>query len=101
MLTIVFQISDATPIISLLIRVISNLNVNFKYLWDLVEIFFTKQLKDGDCIGDNYFSTIWILIRVISDLKVNFNYLWDLNEIFITKQLKDGEYDGYNNFQSF
>ena len=35
MVTIIFQISDATPIISLLIRLISGLKVNFKYLWDL------------------------------------------------------------------
>ena len=48
MVTIIFQISDATPIISLLIRVISGFKVNFKYLWDLDEMFFTKQLKDGE-----------------------------------------------------
>ena len=65
-----------------------------KFRWNV----FTKQLKDGECNGDNYFSIIRLLIRVVSDLKVNFNYLWDLDEIFITKQLKDGEYDGYNKF---
>ena len=48
MVTIIFQISDATPIIRPSIRVISGLKVNFKYLWDLDEMFFTKQLKDGE-----------------------------------------------------
>ena len=48
MVTIIFQISDATPIISLLIRVISGFKVNFKYLWDLDEMCFTKQLKDSE-----------------------------------------------------
>ena len=56
LLSINFQISYATPIIRLLIRVISELKVNFNYLWDLDEMFYTKQLKDGECNGDNYFS---------------------------------------------
>ena len=47
MVTIIFQISDAMPIISLLIRV-SGLKVTFKYLWDLNEMFLAKQLKDGE-----------------------------------------------------
>ena len=51
-----FQISDATPIIRLLIRVISDLKINLNYLSDLGEMFYTKQLKDGKCNGDNYFS---------------------------------------------
>ena len=59
MVTIIFQISDATPIIRLLIKLISDLKVNFKYLWDLDEIFFNKQLKDGECNGDNHFSNFW------------------------------------------
>ena len=50
---IIFQISDATPIVRLLIKVISELKVN---LSDVDEMFFTKQLKDGECNGDNYFS---------------------------------------------
>ena len=53
MVAIICQISDATPIIRLLIRVISNLKVNFNYLWDLDEMFYTKQLKDGECNGAN------------------------------------------------
>ena len=53
--TFIFQISYATPIIRLLIRVISALKVNFNYLWDLDEMFYTKQLKDGEYNGDNYF----------------------------------------------
>ena len=56
MVTIIFQIADAIPIISPSIRVISGLKVNFNFLWDLDEIFYTKQLKDGKCNGDNYFS---------------------------------------------
>ena len=59
MVTIIFQISDATPIIRLLIRVISDLKVNFNYLWDLDEMFYTKQLKDCECNGDNCFSNFW------------------------------------------
>ena len=59
MVTIIFQISDATPIISPSIRVISDLTVNFNYLWDLDEMFFTKQLKDDEYNGDNYFSNFW------------------------------------------
>ena len=55
MVTIIFQISDATPTIRLLIRVISDLKVNFNYLSELDEMFYTKQLKDGECNGDNYF----------------------------------------------
>ena len=55
MVTIIFQISYATPIIRLLIRVISDLKVNLNYLSDLDEMFYTKQLKDGKCNGDNYF----------------------------------------------
>ena len=99
MVTIIFQISDATPIIRLLIMVISNLKVNLNYLLDLDETFFTKQLKDCECNGDSYFSTIRLSIRVISDLKVNFNYLWDLDEMFFTKS-KDGECNGDNCFLS-
>ena len=59
MVTIIFQISDATPIISLLIRVINGLKVKFKYLRDSDEMFFTKQMKDGEYNGDNYFSNFW------------------------------------------
>ena len=59
MMTIISQISDATPIIRLLIRVISGVKVNSKYLWYLDEMFFTKQLKDGECNSDNYFSNFY------------------------------------------
>ena len=53
MVAIIYQMSDAAPIIRLLIRVISELKVNFNYLWDLDKMFYTKQLKDGECNGDN------------------------------------------------
>ena len=54
-LSINFQISYAMPIIRLLIRVSCGLKVNCNYLWDLDEMFFDKQLKDGKYDGDNYF----------------------------------------------
>ena len=56
MVTIIFQISDATSIIRPLIRVISDLKVNFNYLSYLAEMFYNKQWKDSECNGDNYFS---------------------------------------------
>ena len=43
MVTIIFQISDAMPIVRLLIRVINDLKVNFNYLWDLDEMFSAKK----------------------------------------------------------
>ena len=55
MVTIIFQISDATPIISPIIRLGSDLKVNFNYWWDLDDLFYTKQLNDGECNGVNYF----------------------------------------------
>ena len=55
MVTIIFQISDATPIIRLLVRVIGDLKVNFNYLLDLDEMFYNMQLKNCECNGDNYF----------------------------------------------
>ena len=58
MVTIIFQISDATPVIRLLIRVVSDLKVTFNYLSYLDEMFYTKQLKDGICNGDNHFFKI-------------------------------------------
>ena len=54
--TIIFQISDDTPIIRLLIRVISDHEVTFKYLSDIDEMFYTNHLKDGEFSGDIYFS---------------------------------------------
>ena len=59
MVTIVFESSYATPIIRILIRVISELKVNISdcnYISDLDKIFCTKQLKDVEYNGDNYFS---------------------------------------------
>ena len=51
-----FQISYATPVIKLLIRVISDLKANFNYLSDLHEMFHTKQMKNGEYNSANYFS---------------------------------------------
>ena len=54
----IFQVSYATPIIRLLISVISFLKIdfNFNYLSDLNEMFHTRQLKSGGYNSDNYFS---------------------------------------------
>ena len=49
-------LSGATPIIKLLIRVISDFKVNFNYLSDLDEMFYTKQLNNFKCNDDKYFS---------------------------------------------
>ena len=56
MVTSIFQISEATPLISLLIRVISDLKVTCNYLSDLNEILYNEQLEHGEYRGDNYFS---------------------------------------------
>ena len=70
MVTFIFQISNAKPKINLLIGVIIGLNVNFKYLWDLDETFFTKQLKDGEYNGkvSKTMPLIRISIRVLNAL---------------------------------
>ena len=52
----IFQINYATPIIRLLIRVISDLKVTCNYLSDLNEILYRDQLEDGKNCGDSYFS---------------------------------------------
>ena len=52
----IYRISYDSPIIKLLIRIFSDLKANYNYLSDLDEMFYTKQLKDGECNGDNYFS---------------------------------------------
>ena len=92
MVRIIFQLSDATPIISVLIRVSSDLKVNFKYLWDLDDMFFLLsnwrtvnamvtiifQISDATPL-------ISLLIRVINGLKVKFKYLWDLHEIIVCR----------------
>ena len=52
----VFQIYYATPIIRLLIGVISDLKVTCNYLSDVNEILYNEQLEDGEYRGDNYFS---------------------------------------------
>ena len=54
--TIIFQSSYATPIIRILIRVISDLKGNCNYLSDLHEMLHTKQLKDPGYNVDNKFS---------------------------------------------
>ena len=46
-MALIFQIYYATPIIRLLIRVISDLKVTCNYLTDLNEISYIDQLKDG------------------------------------------------------
>ena len=50
----IYRISYASPIIELLIRVVSDIKATFNYLSDLDEIFHTKQLKNGKCNSDNF-----------------------------------------------
>ena len=56
MMAFILQISYATLIVKLLIRVISDLKVTYNYLLDLNEILYTNLLKDGEYSGDNNFS---------------------------------------------
>ena len=56
MLTFIFEIYYATPIIRLLIRIISDIAANYNFLSDVNEILYRSQLKDGEYNGDNYFS---------------------------------------------
>ena len=51
MVTNIFQNYYATPLIRLLVRVISDIKVNYSYVSDLGEMFHTNQLKDGECKG--------------------------------------------------
>ena len=60
MIAFIFQIFYVTPVITLLIRVISDLMANYKYLSDLDKIFHTKQFK-------NAASAIVTIIFPISD----------------------------------
>ena len=46
MMAFLFQISYATPVIRLLIRVISDPKANFNYLSDLDEMFHTKAIEE-------------------------------------------------------
>ena len=56
MAAIIFLNFDATPIIRLLIRIISDIAAYYNYLSDFNEILYSSQLKDGEYNGDNYFS---------------------------------------------
>ena len=56
MMAFILQVWYATPIIRLLIGVISDLKVTCNYLSDLNEILYSEQLQDGEYNGDNYFS---------------------------------------------
>ena len=58
-MTFIFQISYATPVITLSIRVISDVKANHNYLSDLDKIFHTKQLKNDEYNSENYFSNFW------------------------------------------
>ena len=52
----IYRISYASPIIKLLIRIISDLKANYNYLSDLDDMFHAKQLRNGKYNSDNYFS---------------------------------------------
>ena len=56
--TFIFQISYATPIIKLLIRVISDPKVTYNYLSDLHEILYSIKMKDGEYKDGIYFSNL-------------------------------------------
>ena len=58
MVTIIFQNNYATPLIRLLLRVISDLKVTCNYLSDLHEILYSKQLEDGEYKDGSYFSNL-------------------------------------------
>ena len=94
MAAIIFLNFHATPIIRLLIRVISDLKVTCNCLADLNEILCSNQLEDGKYITNwrmantmvtiifqNSYATplIRLSLRLVSDLKVTCNYLLDLN----------------------
>ena len=64
MVPINFQISDSTPIISLLIRVISGLKVNFKYLWDLDEMFLLSNWRMANIMVTIKVSKAKSMIRI-------------------------------------
>ena len=56
MMTFIFQIYYASPIIKLLVRIFSDLNkANYNYSSDLDEMLHTRQLRNGEYNSDNYF----------------------------------------------
>ena len=104
----IFQICYATPVIRLLIGVISDLKVTCNYLSDLNVIFYSDQwmMMENTMMAFIFqisYATpvIKLLIRVISDHKANYNYLSDLDEMFHTKQLRNGECNSDNYFSNF
>ena len=48
MVTFIFQVSYAAPIIRPLIWIISDVKVTYNYLSDLTEMLFSNQLKDDE-----------------------------------------------------
>ena len=56
MAAIIFLTFHATPIIRLLIRIISDIATYYNDLSDFNEILYSSQLKDGEYNGGNYFS---------------------------------------------
>ena len=91
----IFQMHYATPIIRLLIGVISNVKVFCNYLSVLNEVCIVTNWRMANTmvtiVFQNSYATplIRLLIRVITDLKVFCNYLSDLNEILYSDQLED------------
>ena len=75
MAAIIFPNFHATPIIRLLIMIISDIAANYNYLSDFNEILYSSQLKDGKYIGDNYFQNSYVtplirlLIRIINIIR--------------------------------
>ena len=58
MAAIIFLNFNGTPIIRLLIRIISDIAAYYNYLSDFNEILYSSQLKDGEYNGENYFSKL-------------------------------------------
>ena len=59
MAAIIFLNYHATPIIRLIVRIISDITANYNYLSDFDKILYSSQLKDSEYNGDNYFSKLF------------------------------------------
>ena len=71
MASIIFLNFHATPIIRLLIRIISDIAAYYNYISDFNEILYSSKLKDAEYNGYNYFQNsyatplITLLIGII------------------------------------
>ena len=93
MVTIVFKRSYATPIIRLLIGVISDLKVTCNYLSDFIEILYSDHLNDDGKYNDGFYLSNFLCLA--------YNKAINLDKLFRTKQLRNGEYNSDNYFSNF